>query len=115
MIYIMLGINIALLVIGQTLWKYGLSGGNLSLKINDIMKLFTNPYILAGICVYMVATIVWFYILSRAELSMVYPLQSLCYVVAAVVAMLFFKEHIPYTRWFGITLIIVGAYFVSIK
>jgi drug/metabolite transporter (DMT)-like permease len=115
MIYILLLINILLLVSGQTLWKMGLTGIELKFSLQDIVKLFFNPYIFVGLIIYGAATVIWLYILSRAELSLVYPLQSLCYVTAAVAAVLIFKENIPLTRWGGLGLIVLGAYFVSIK
>lgn len=115
MIYILLLINILFLVAGQTLWKIGLSGMELEFCVHGIIKMFVNPYISGGLAIYSVATVIWFYILSKTELSLVYPLQSLCYVAAAVVALLVFKESIPLTRWFGIGLIVFGAYFIALK
>lgn len=113
MTYFLLTINIILLVAGQTLWKIGLQGADVKLEIFSILRCFRNPYILSGLFVYAAATIIWLYILSKNELSMIYPLQSLCYVAAAFVAMFVFQEHLPLTRWLGISFIIVGAYFVS--
>ncbi len=113
MIYILLLINITFLVIGQTLWKIGLSGMNLKFNVHGIIRLFFNSYILGGLAIYAVATVIWFYILSRSELSVVYPLQSLCYVAATIVAFSIFKESIPLTRWLGVGLIVFGAYFVA--
>lgn len=115
MIYLMLLLNIIFLVVGQTLWKIGLSGMDLQFTVRGVIKMIINPYIFGGLAIYSLATIIWFYILSKAELSLVYPLQSLCYVAAALVALLIFKENIPLTRWFGIGLIVLGACFVSIK
>ena len=114
-LYGLLLINILLLVIGQTLWKIGLQGYNLQLTLLSMVKLFTNVYILLGLALYGVATLIWFYILPKADLSLIYPMQSLCYVIAAFVAMYIFKEKIPSTRWVGIIFIIIGAYFVSRK
>lgn len=115
MTYALLLVNIILLVAGHTLWKMGLSGMDLTFTVHGIIKMLINPYILGGLFIYSAATIIWFYILSRAELSLVYHLQSLCYVVAFVVALLVFKESIPLTRWCGVGLIILGAFFVSLK
>lgn len=115
MIYVLLTINIILLTIGQTLWKMGLKGVELKFSMQSIVEMFFNPYIFGGLIIYGVATVIWLYILSKAELSLVYPLQSLCYVAAAVAAVLIFKENIPLTRWGGIGLIVLGAYFVAIK
>lgn len=83
--------------------------------MQSIIKMFFNPYIFSGLIIYGAATVIWLYILSKAELSMVYPLQSLCYVAAAVTAVLVFKENIPLTRWGGIGLIVLGAYFIAMK
>lgn len=115
MIYFLLLINILLLVLGQTLWKIGLSGIEFKLDPVSLVKMFLNPYIGGGLIIYGVATVVWLYILSKSDLSLVYPLQSLSYVFAAIIAVLIFKESIPLTRWAGIGLIMVGAYFVAIK
>ncbi|OPJ59227.1 EamA family transporter [Clostridium oryzae] len=115
MIYILLLLNIIFLVLGQTLWKIGLSGINFKFTVNGIIKIIISPYILGGLAIYSIATILWLYILSRTELSLVYPLQSLCYVAAALIAFLIFKESIPITRWFGIGLIVLGACLVSVK
>ncbi|MBM7868763.1 putative membrane protein [Clostridium pascui] len=115
MMYLLLLLNIIFLVAGQTLWKIGLSGMDLEFTVHGVINMIINPYILGGLSIYSVATVIWFYILSKAELSVVYPIQSLCYVAAAVIALLIFKENIPPTRWFGIGLIVLGACFVSIK
>lgn len=114
-VYSLLFVNIVLLVLGQTLWKIGLTGVEVKLSFISILKLIFSPYIFSGLAIYGVATIIWFYILSKAELSLVYPLQSLSYVLAAMVGLFFFKEHIPTTRWVGLMLIVAGTYFVSLK
>lgn len=114
MIYGLLFINIILLVLGQTLWKMGTKSLDFTLNFSNIIRIVINPYILSGIIVYGVATIIWIYLLSKSELSMIYPMQSLCYVLAALIGMFVFKELIPMTRWFGIGMIILGAYFVSL-
>ncbi len=115
MIYLLLIFNILLLVLGQTLWKIGMAEVHFQLTIKGIFNMIFNPYIFSGLVTYFVATIVWLYVLSKSKLSMVYPMQSLCYVLAAFVGMYVFKETIPMTRWFGIGLIILGAFFVAMK
>lgn len=115
MIFFLLACNIVLLVTGQTLWKIGLASEKITLSLNSLIQCLINPYILTGLVLYGLATIIWFYLLSRAELSLIYPLQSICYVAAAFIALIVFKEHLPATRWIGISLIILGAYFVALK
>ncbi len=106
-------INIILLVTGQTLFKIGLSKVPFSLE--HIFKVLFQPYVFAGLVIYVVATVIWFYVLTRVNLSMAYPIQSLCYVLAAFVGMFLFREVVPPTRWIGICLIVLGAAFVAWK
>jgi drug/metabolite transporter (DMT)-like permease len=115
MIYLLLLINIGLLVLGQTLWKIGLSSTKMEFTLSSIIRVMSSSYILTGLIAYVIATFIWFYILSRSKLSLIYPLQSIGYAAAAFVGLYIFHESIPPTRWAGIGLIIVGAFFVSMK
>ena len=115
MVYILLLINIILLVSGQTLWKTGLKGTTLTLGLDSILALVINPYIISGMTVYVIATVLWLYILSKLDLSVAYPLQSLCYVLAVFVSIFIFKEQIPLTRWIGLLLITSGAFLITIR
>ncbi|MCL6454246.1 MAG: EamA family transporter [Alicyclobacillus sp.] len=105
---VLIALNICLLVAGQTLWKLGLAAHPLRGLGSAVLALFT-PYILSGIVLYAIATVVWIYLLSRLPISLLYPLQSLAYVLTAVVALVFFQEHISATRWIGIGVILVGV------
>jgi len=111
-IYILIFLNILLLVFGQILWKIGLMRLPNKDMITIVTSIFT-PYIFLGVLVYGVATFLWLFILSKKDLSMVYPLQSLTYVLGMVSAYLFLNEKIPVIRWLGALLIIIGAYFIA--
>lgn len=105
---ILLG-NIVLLVLGQTLFKLGLQ------KAGGLIwtKLTTSFYIYGGLALYGTATVLWFVVLSRLPLSVAYPLQSIAYVLALLVAGPVFGETITITRWVGIAIILIGVYIVS--
>ena len=105
--------NIILLVTGQTLFKIGLA--KVPFSLGNLFKIIFQPYVFAGLVIYVVATVIWFYVLTRVNLSLAYPIQSLCYVLAAFVGMFVFQEVIPPTRWIGICLIVIGAGFVAFK
>ena len=107
-------INICFLVGGQTLWKIGLNNSDFTLSFMGILKFVFSPYIFAGLVIYVIATALWLYILSVSEFSIAYPLQSLCYIVAAFIAIFVFKENVPVTRWLGLALISAGAFLVSL-
>ncbi|MBU7008107.1 EamA family transporter [Phosphitispora fastidiosa] len=104
--------NVVLLTSGQILWKIGLTreGG---LSLDNMLRVALSPFILAGLALYVVATVVWFVVLSRAELSYAYPMQSMAYIIGVVAAWLLFKETIPTIRWIGVLVIIAGVVLVS--
>ncbi|GIP35756.1 EamA family transporter [Paenibacillus sp. J2TS4] len=101
--------NIILLVSGQTLFKLGIqqAGGLVWARI------VTSYYILGGLALYGMATALWFVVLSRLPLSVAYPLQSIAYVLALLVAGFLFGETVTLTRWVGIAIILIGVYVVS--
>lgn len=106
--------NVLLLTSGQILWKKGLiQVGGISLA--NILDVVFSPLVLLGLLLYVVATVVWFIVLSKADLSYVYPLQSTAYVLGVIAAWLIFKEVIPPTRWLGVLVIIAGVALVSYK
>ncbi|GAA0076028.1 membrane protein [Clostridium sp. CTA-5] len=115
MIYVLLLINIIMLVCGQVLWKIGTSKIVFNLSVQGIINMIFNPYIIGGAIIYVFATVIWIYILSKAELSRVYPLQSLCYVVGIVAGTLILKESFTFNKGLGVVFIIIGAFIISLR
>lgn len=81
--------------------------------MDNLAKVLLSPWILGGISVYAVATVVWLAVLSQAPLSLAYPLQALAYLVGVVSAQLALHETVPATRWLGVLLILAGAFLVA--
>ncbi len=77
------------------------------------IKLATQPHIVAGIGCYVVSVVVWIMALSRAEVSVAYPMLSIGYVVNAVAAYFLFGEAVTVQRLMGIGIIVVGVYIVA--
>jgi drug/metabolite transporter (DMT)-like permease len=115
MMYLLVFSNIILLVTGQALFKYGLPkvGGLKFDSFQSVLKVFLSPYILTGLFIYVIATVLWFYIISKYEISTVYPMQSLAYILMAILAILLFNETIGAYKWLGIILIVIGVIFVT--
>ena len=109
MTYIFLAINIVFLATGQMLWKLGMS----KIEGFNIGRIILSPYIISGIVLYGLATLLWLYILSKEELSLVYPLQSITYVLGTVFAIFIFHENVSLLRWIGVVIIIAGAVLVA--
>jgi uncharacterized membrane protein len=52
-------------------------------------------------------------LLSKSDISFLWPLTGLSFVFATVSAMWFLGEHVSSTRWIGVALIVFGAGFIS--
>ena len=107
-----------LLLAGQLLWKAGLQGmpGVFSSGLGKaIVTLMGSVHILGGLALYALATLIWLYLLSRFDLSYIYPFVSLSFVLAVIVSVYVLGEDVSWNRWAGVVVIGFGVYLVSIK
>ena len=114
MIYVLLVIQSLLLITGQTLWKTEIDKYT-GITLNNITQILFSWRVVLGLSIYVAATLLWFYIISIAKdkFSVIYPFGSLAYVLGIFVAIIFFKEVIPVTRWVGAALVVLGIIFIA--
>lgn len=103
-----------MLVSGQTLWKIGLAEVSLG-SVKEIFLALFNKYIFSGLIIYVVATIYWFYILKTNDLTKVYPLQSMSYIISLVMGYFILHEKINANTLIGTIIILIGVSVISIK
>lgn len=102
--------SVALGVIGQICFKLGVrQAGKVELSLALLRLLFT-PYIMAGILAYVISTLSWLSVLSKADLSFAYPMISFGYIIIVLVSLLLFKENVSSVRWLGVILISLGVF-----
>jgi drug/metabolite transporter (DMT)-like permease len=106
-------------VIGQLIMKKGTNMIGV-ITIRDIfsMKLFSvvfQKYIFIGIVLYVLSSMIWLVALSQAEVSFIYPLIGIGYILTAILAWLFLGEKLTLFRFFGILLICGGVYLIVLK
>ncbi len=65
-----------------------------------------------GLC-YLAGALLWMYIVKRFPFSMAYPMVSLSYVFGMIAAIVFFKEHVVWTQWVGVFLIMSGCFLIA--
>jgi len=114
--YVLVIISIILAVTGQLLMKKGMmifGSFPINQLISNLIPMFLNPYVFFGFACFAASSIFWLAVLSRLELSLVYPMVSIAYVVVAIASVLFFKENVSLVRWMGILIIILGVFFIS--
>jgi len=115
-VIILVLISVVLGAFGQISMKKGLK--NKPIQLNELvsLKLFNTvfePYVFIGAVFYIIATLIWFVVLSNAELSFAYPLIGLGYIVTTIFAVTLLGEDVAFLRWIGIILIIIGAILVG--
>ena len=78
-----------------------------------ISKGATNKSILLGVALEAAFFGALLYLLSQRDVSLIWPLTSLGFVITAISAKYILKEEISTIRWAGVALIVIGAALVS--
>lgn len=78
-------------------------------------QVIVNPFLLVGMSLYGVSIIIWLFVLSKIEVSVAYPFQSIGYIIAAMIAFFFLGENVSLLRGFGISLICFGLVFIALS
>ena len=76
-------------------------------------RLLTHAGLWSGLTCYALSVLVWIVVLSRAEVSVVYPLLSIGYIVNAIAAAMLFGEALTATKVLGIAIIITGVFVLT--
>ncbi|HTY12808.1 MAG TPA: EamA family transporter [Candidatus Omnitrophota bacterium] len=114
--YLILVVSVLLAVIGQLLMKQGMNQFGtfpVTQLLQKLIPMIFNPWVFAGLVSFAFSSVFWLVVLSRLNLSLVYPMVSLAYVVVAFASIVFFKETISITRWLGILVICFGVLLIS--
>jgi len=74
---------------------------------------FTNKNVLLGLLLETIFFIQLQYLLGQRDVSFVWPLTAVSFVMTALAAKFFLHEHVDAARWTGVVLIILGAGFIG--
>jgi drug/metabolite transporter (DMT)-like permease len=102
----------------QLMLKKGMTGiGQFDIP-NDgliwtVLRVVFNPFVFAGLCIFVVSMASHLIVLSKVQISYAYPFLSLAYVVVAIYAYFVFQEDLSPARIAGIGLIVVGTIFIA--
>lgn len=115
-VYILLSVVAS--AIGQVLLKQGMtSTGGVTLSWDrlpqTLWQVFTNPWVMVGLIIYVGGTVFWLAALSHVNLSYAYPFAALSYLVMLLASWLVFKENISNLRLFGAAVICLGVFLIS--
>jgi len=83
-------------------------------QIGRVVRLgLTNRLILTGVFLEALFFAAFLYLLSRADVSLIWPLTSLGFIINTLAAKFIGHEHVSPLRWTGVLLIALGAAIVG--
>ncbi len=117
--YFLVTVVIALVTYGQLIIKYEVNRmgavplDNIKEAIGYGFSALTSLYILSGLFAAALAALAWIAALSRYELSSVYPLLSLNFVLVPLLSVHFFGESMDVFKLVGAAIIVFGVFVFS--
>lgn len=107
-------------VSGHLMIKAGLnaltSAGNASSGLLErVTHAVMQPEVLGGLLIYCFGTVCWMIAVSQKDISFLYPLSSVNYVLVVVASSVLFGEVISTTRALGVVLIVLGMILLNRK
>ena len=101
-------------VCGQVCFKIGADRfpSRFSL-IGAARAVISSPWLIAGLCVYALETIVWIRILSDVPLSIAYPIASLNFLGVTLASTTVLGERVGHPQWLGAWLVTFGVAIVA--
>lgn len=71
--------------------------------------------LLLGLSIYLMGTVLWMITVSRKEISYLYPLTSLTYILVVAGGALVFHEPISPLHWLGLAVIVAGVALMQVS
>jgi drug/metabolite transporter (DMT)-like permease len=88
-------------------------------SVSEIVRIIkagaTNPKILSGVFFEALFFACLLILMSKSDISFLWPLTSLTFVFSTFAAMMFLGEQVSRLRWAGVVLIMMGAALISLS
>lgn len=117
--YILLAISLMISVVAQTILKSGMREigviADLSpANIFSLILVFASSWqIVLGLFMYIGGLFLWLVLLSRLDLSFLYPIGALQYILIFLFSSIFLGEHITWGRIVGLVFVLLGIYIIQ--
>jgi len=105
-VLILLLVSTLCAAIGQLLFKVGATG-------RESILSFLNTWIVSGLILYGLGTLLWIFALSRVPLIVVYPFTALTFVLVYLGGVLVLGEHASLQAILGVLLVLGGLYLTA--
>jgi uncharacterized membrane protein len=116
---IILLIGLSFESIGVVMLKKGMGkiGDVKEVSVSEVARVVkagaTNSSILLGVFFEALFFATLLILMSRSDISLLWPLTGLSFVFATIAAIIFLNEKVPPMRWVGVALIVAGAIIIS--
>jgi drug/metabolite transporter (DMT)-like permease len=105
---------------GELFFKRGMSEiGTFEFSLSNIVpvlfKIVLNPNIWLGGIGFVGGSVFWLFVLSRAPLSLAYPILAMGYFIVVFESWLFLGERVTWLRVAGVAIIFVGVVMVGLS
>lgn len=107
--------TVLLTVYGQIMLKWRVSNygpfpyDNIG-KVNFLLKLLLDPFIISSFLAAFLAALFWMVALTKFELSHAYPFVGITFVLVLILSRILFNETITHLKVIGVLLIILGIF-----
>lgn len=105
--------SVLLAACGHLMIKAGLNGAISiaahAMLLERLQIYFRQPLVVLGLGIYGIGTALWVFAVSKHDISYVFPITALNYVLVTLGGMFLFSEAIPAKRWLGICVVIIGV------
>jgi drug/metabolite transporter (DMT)-like permease len=104
---------------GVVLLKKGMNqiGEPKRMEVSEVIRLvkagITNSSILAGVFFEALFFATLLILMSKSDISFLWPLTALSFVMTTFAAVLFLREQVSPLRWAGVIFIVIGAALIS--
>lgn len=92
-------------------------GGRIKVSVHAVLRLighgFIHPRVLLGVLFEAIFFAGLLILMGQRDISFVWPLTSLSFVMTTFASIFILKEHVSAARWAGVGLIMLGAAFIT--
>ena len=108
---------IGLVILAGLIGAFGpiyLKEGAQRINFKILSSIFLNKYLILGILVYAIGTLLFIPALRGGELSVLYPLVALSYVWLYFYSRFIFKKKMPILAWIGLFVIVASVALIGL-
>ena len=100
--------------LGQVFFKLAAMSLSDSDEAVPLLGLVTSPYLIAGACIYVAATLGWILVLRNVPLHLAYPFMALAFLFVPALGAAVIDEPFSFRTAIGAAFIIVGIIISSV-